>query len=151
MLQVTKKVEYSLIALSYMRLREGRPVSAREIAEHNSIPVSLTANLLKLLARRNLVVTRRGASGGYTLGRSMCEILLGDVMAAVEGQSYLTPCCRENGKSGCDLVASCSIKSSIVQLNRMLYDVFRDMTLDDFFRLGGAAAPGCGESAASGA
>lgn len=148
MLQVTKKIEYSLIALSYMRMREGRSISAREVAEHNGIPLSLTANLLKALARKGLVATRRGAAGGYTLGRDMQDIRLGEVFSAVEGTVDLTPCCRENGEAGCDLVANCAIKSSIMQLNQLLSDVFRNMSLEEFFQLGQFPSPVKGRASA---
>lgn len=136
MLQMTKKVEYGLIALVYLGRSGERSVSAREVAEQNDIPLSLTANVLKMLAKGNVVATRRGASGGYTLDRRLDEILLGDVMAAVEGPMTLTACCRENGHGGCDLVGSCSIKTSIVRLNQRLAAGIAQMNLRDFLELG---------------
>lgn len=137
MLQMTKKVEYGLIALVYLGRSGERSVSAREVAEQNDIPLSLTANVLKMLAKGNVVATRRGAAGGYTLDRRLDDILLGDVMVAVEGPMSLTSCCRENGQGGCELIGSCSIKSSIVRLNRRLTAGLAQMSLREFMDLGG--------------
>lgn len=136
MLQVTKKVEYGLIALSYMSLKDGQSVSAREIAEKNSIPVSLTANILKALARHNVVVTRRGATGGYALGKSMQEIRLGDVMRAVESPMHIAACCRETGGAGCEMDGFCTIKSSVANLNAQLMNAVASMSMEEFLSLG---------------
>lgn len=137
MLQMTKKIEYGLIALVYLGRNGDRSVSAREVAEQNDIPLSLTANVLKMLAKGNVVATRRGASGGYTLDRRLDEIRLGDIMAAVEGPMSLTSCCRENGEGGCELIGSCSIKTSIVRLNQKLSAGIAQMSLREFLELGG--------------
>ncbi len=140
MLQVTKKVEYGLIALSYIAGRSGEPVSAREIAEKNGIPPSLTANVLKLLSKGRVVHTRRGAAGGYTLQREASSIMLVEVVEAVEGGVHLSPCCRENGRAGCDLVGSCVIKQSMMRLNRRLMGVIGGVSLHEFIELGARSA-----------
>ncbi len=137
MFQVTRKVEYSLIALVYMHGKTGTPVSAREIAEHNAIPLSLTANILKSLARNGLIATRRGATGGYTLEQAVGKIRLGEVVSAVEGPMNLTPCCEARETGCCGLIGHCSIRSSMRMLNQQLVDFVRNMTLDEFIRLGG--------------
>lgn len=137
---MTKKVEYGLIALAYIGGNGGRPVSAREVAEKNAIPLSLTANVLKLLAKSRVVTTRRGAAGGYTLDRDLGAIRLQEVMSAVEGPVRLTPCCCDDGHAACDLAGSCSIQSSITRLNAMLVGNIAAMTLRDFLALGHAPA-----------
>jgi Rrf2 family protein len=134
---MTKKVEYGLIALAYIGDNGGRPVSAREVAEKNAIPLSLTANVLKLLAKGRVVATRRGASGGYTLDRDLGHIRLQDVMAAVEGPVRLTPCC-ENGRGDCELAGTCVIQPAIARLNALLVSNIAGLTLRDFLALGRA-------------
>jgi len=136
MLLVTKKVEYSLIALVHIDRKDGLAASAREIAEQNCIPVSLTANILKALARSGLVTTRRGATGGYTLERALDDIRLEQVMEAIEGPLRLTPCCRDLGESGCSLVGSCSIKSAMMALNNQLAALICGMSLRKFLDMG---------------
>jgi Rrf2 family protein len=136
MLQVTKKVEYGLIALAYMSQKVGLSVSAREIAEKNSIPVSLTANILKSLAKHQVVLTRRGVAGGYTLGKPVGEIKLGDVMRAVSSPMHIAACCRETGGAGCEMDGVCAIQSSILKLNAQLMDAVANMSMDEFLSLG---------------
>lgn len=133
---MTKKVEYGLIALAYIGGHRNRPVSAREVAEQNAIPLSITANVLKLLAKGRVLATRRGAAGGYTLGRELDDIRLQDVLSAVEGPVYLTPCCRGSGAASCDLEGSCAIQPSISRLNAMLLESIAGMSLRDFLALG---------------
>jgi Rrf2 family protein len=142
MLQITKKVEYGLIALVYIGRCDGRSVSAREVSEHNALPLSLTANVLKSLAKQGVLATRRGSSGGYTLERALKEITLKEVVAAVEGDMNLTSCCRQNGLGGCELIGSCSIKAAIVQLNSKLLGGLGSLSLDDLMAMShGPAKP----------
>jgi Rrf2 family protein len=139
MLQVTKKFEYGLIALLYMGAEPGRAVSAREIAQRNLIPTALTANVLKALAKGNLIATRRGVAGGYALERSLGDITIGDVVTALEGPAGLTQCCQDPERKNCELVATCSIRSSILQLNERLFGWMRAMSVEEFGKMGDGA------------
>ena len=71
-IQLTKRTEYGLIALVHLADaaltgRDGAFVSVREIAEHYPVPKRLLAEVLKDLARAELVESARGKDGGYTL------------------------------------------------------------------------------------
>jgi Rrf2 family transcriptional regulator, iron-sulfur cluster assembly transcription factor len=103
MLKFSKKVDYGLQAMLHMAgSTELGPVSAREIAAKHDIPLKLTAKLLQQLTRQGLCESRQGPSGGYLLTRPAEQILLGDVLTAIEGEQILT---RETGggEIQCDL------------------------------------------------
>ena len=51
MLQLTKRAEYGLIALSHLAARPGEFVSVREICERFPVPRRLVAEVLKELCR----------------------------------------------------------------------------------------------------
>ena len=69
MLQLTKRTEYGLIALTFLTQRQGTICSVREICEHYPVPRRLVAEVLKDLCHAGLVDSHRGAAGGYTLAR----------------------------------------------------------------------------------
>ena len=76
MLQLTKRTEYGLIALVHLMDQrdlashsEAVFVSAREIGERYPVPRRLLAEVLKDLARAELVDSARGSTGGYSLAR----------------------------------------------------------------------------------
>ena len=57
----------------------------REIAEVHEIPERYLVQILLQLKGAGLVVSTRGASGGYRLARPAEAISLGEVLAAVDG------------------------------------------------------------------
>ena len=68
MLKITRKVEYALIALRHLQAnKEGQLSSAKEIAETYGIPQELLAKILQRLAREDIIISVKGAAGGYKL------------------------------------------------------------------------------------
>ena len=62
-----------------------RPVKGETLAMAQQIPVKFLENILLDLRRGGLVVSQRGADGGYRLSRPAAEISLADVIRAVDG------------------------------------------------------------------
>ena len=87
-MQVPAKTDYALRAAAELAqaATEGTgPVKGEKISEAQGIPKKFMENILHDLKRAGLVRTRRGASGGYWLARPPEEIVLADVIRAVEG------------------------------------------------------------------
>ena len=75
MLKFSKKVDYGLILLSKLR-NEPSSASAREIAARYRLPLPMVANILKQLTSAGILVSTRGAQGGYELARDASRISL---------------------------------------------------------------------------
>ena len=87
MLQLTKRTEYGLIALTHLAHRAGSVASVREICDRYPVPRRLVAEVLKDLCHARLVESHRGAGGGYRLARSPEAISVGDVVEVVGVES----------------------------------------------------------------
>lgn len=137
MLQLTKRTEYGLIALTHLAARaEGGIVSVREICDAYPVPRRLVAEVLKDLCHARLVDSHRGASGGYSLARSAETISVGDVVAALEGQPSLTSCASLGLAAGsaCGVEHVCPIRSPIETLRHELWRLLNRTTLRDLAR-----------------
>jgi len=66
---------------------DGVPVQIRLISERHNIPSRFLVQILLQLKGAGIVTSTRGASGGYQLGRSPCQISLLQIIEAVEGGS----------------------------------------------------------------
>ncbi|MEO1236376.1 MAG: Rrf2 family transcriptional regulator [Planctomycetota bacterium] len=139
MLQLTRKTEYALIALSHLgrrRLAEEGPASARSIAEAYRLPLPLLMNILKELAQAGLLTSTRGATGGYVLAAEPAEVSLLQVVHAIEGPVKLTPCCHDEdtlpivGQS-CSVEENCPIQGPIRALHRRILGFVADVTLEE--------------------
>jgi len=60
-------------------------VQTRSVAAEEEIPAKFLEGILLSLKRAGFVSSRRGNEGGYALSRSPDEILLGEVMRALDG------------------------------------------------------------------
>lgn len=84
-MRTTAKADYAVRAAVELAASRDGPVSAERIAEAQAIPVNFLENILLDLRRAGIVESRRGAAGGYLLARPADEIVVADVVRAVEG------------------------------------------------------------------
>jgi Rrf2 family protein len=85
---ISAKTEYACIAVLELAARRasGEPVRIRDIAEAHGVPSRFLVQILLQLKSAGLVVSVRGAAGGYQLARDPEEITLLDVMNTVDAQ-----------------------------------------------------------------
>ena len=88
------------------------PQSIKSIATRQAIPEAYLEQLIAVLRREKLVLSNRGAQGGYRLAQSPEEITVGDVLRALEGGLNLVECLDEEDACG----KSCACPSRIVWL-----------------------------------
>ena len=130
MLALTKKTDYALIALSALARRPDGLSSAREIAERYSVPLALLTNVLKNLARAGIVISERGACGGYRLARDAASINLHELITAIEGPFQFVQCVSEEEEgAGCELESSCPIRTPAHRIRGRLKQLLEEVTL----------------------
>ena len=85
-MRVSAKSDYALRALIEMAGREdGRAVSAEELGRLQDIPHGFLQAILADLRRAGVVMSQRGQSGGWRMGRPAAEVSVADVIRAVDG------------------------------------------------------------------
>ncbi|HEY9887947.1 MAG TPA: RrF2 family transcriptional regulator [Candidatus Obscuribacterales bacterium] len=83
-MKLTKRGHYSVKALLDLSLQAaGQLTSVSAIAQRQNLPAPYLEKLLIELRRANLVVSGRGAQGGYRLAKPPADISLGEILAAV--------------------------------------------------------------------
>jgi Rrf2 family protein len=87
-MKLSAKTEYACLAMLELAAHWGaaEPLRIRDIAEPHGIPARFLVQILLQLKGAGLVVSTRGASGGYQLARSPEAISLGEVLAVIDGQ-----------------------------------------------------------------
>jgi len=82
----TTKAEYGVRMLIQLgRQGTGHPVSLKAIAEAENLPLAYCERIAALLKKHGLVVSTRGAHGGYVLGKPAEEITMDMAVLALEG------------------------------------------------------------------
>lgn len=83
-MRVSAKVDYALRAMLELAAAGGL-VKGEQLATAQGIPQKFLEAILVDLRHAELVASRRGVEGGYTLGKPAEQVSLADVIRAVEG------------------------------------------------------------------
>ena len=84
-MRVSAKADYAIRAVTELAASPPGAVKGERIAQAQEIPVKFLENILADLRNAGIVMSRRGAEGGYWLARNADDISLADVIRAVEG------------------------------------------------------------------
>ena len=89
----SRRCEYALQAVLYLALKpEGEKISAQEIAGRLGIPYHFLSKIFQDLARKGMLVSLKGPSGGFGLGMPAEEITLYHIVEAIDGSSLAKDC-----------------------------------------------------------
>src|SRR5882762_6562748 len=72
------------------------PVSLGAVAEAENLPLSYLEHLVARLRKAGLVVSQRGAHGGYRIARAASEIDMLEIVQALEGQIAPMECFHDD-------------------------------------------------------
>ena len=105
--------------------------TARELALSYNIPPELMGKVLQKLARHNLIQSLQGVNGGYRLIRSIDQVKVSEVMAAVEGPLKIVNCLQLRERPACHQHFQCTIKNPMGVIQNKLENLFNELTLQD--------------------
>jgi FeS assembly SUF system regulator len=130
MFKLSKLTDYAVVVL--VRLgRDDTVQTSPGIAAAIGLPEPTVAKVLKTLAGTGLVVSQRGARGGYRLARPLAEIQVAAVIAAIDGPIALTACV-DNGS--CESHGLCPMHGRWDPVNDAIEAALRGITLADMDR-----------------
>lgn len=132
MLRLSKLTDYGTVIMSYMARQPDAVFSVAEVAAFVGVTSATASKILKTLARRDLVQSRRGARGGYVLSRPPGQISIAEVIDALEGPLGLTECSVAAGL--CAQEQRCRIRGQWQRINQVIRDTLDKVTLSDMNR-----------------
>ncbi len=84
-MEISARAEYAVRALAELANAGGGPLTVADVAAAQDIPTRFLQNILLQLRQRSLVLSQRGAEGGYRLARPASAITLADILRAIDG------------------------------------------------------------------
>jgi FeS assembly SUF system regulator len=127
MLRISKLTDYGIVLLAHFAEHPGATVNARELAQSTGLPFPAVGKVLKLLAAEDLLVSHRGAKGGYTLARPPEEISVVEIIEALEGPIALMECSA--GPGHCQKEATCRIRDPWQTIHAAIRSTLSSVTL----------------------
>ena len=130
MIRLSRLSDYGIVLMAHLAgMRGAGPHAAREVATSAGLPLPVASKLMKALAREGLLVSHRGAKGGYSLARSPAHITAAQMIAALEGPIGLTECTLHPG--ACLQESSCHVREPWQRINAEVRGALARVTLAD--------------------
>ena len=130
MFRLNRLTDYAVVVMIQMTQHPNNVHTAPQIASDTGIPLPTVAKLLNALARESLVLSHRGAAGGYTLGRPAEKVSVAEIIQAMEGPIALTACVEGSGNH-CDVECLCPMAGNWNRVNQAIHDALSQVTLAD--------------------
>jgi Rrf2 family protein len=113
-MQINRSTDYAVRVMIHLALLPpGERANREKLAGLAEVPAEFLGKVLQTLARAGLLLSRRGAEGGFELARAASRITMLDVVEALEGTLHLNECLT--GENQCGRAWWCSA-----------HDVWRD-------------------------
>jgi Rrf2 family protein len=131
MLQLSKKVEYGLIALRHMAMNPiGQVFTAKEIAATYAIPYELLAKVLQKLTKAGTIVSTQGMHGGYSLAQKPDKIQVSQIINIIEEEKPTIAECYADGGENCSIFDACTIRKPLGKMQHNLNVLLENTTLE---------------------
>lgn len=128
MLRMGRLTDYGIVLMSYMAMEPNRLHNAVEVAASTNLRQPTVSKLLRLLARKGLLASHRGAKGGYSLAFAPERISLGRIIRALEGPVSMTVCTAD-GEQDCVHEPVCPVRSHWQRINLAILHALDHVTL----------------------
>lgn len=108
------------------------PLALSGIAQDSAVPAAYLEQLLGTLRRSGLVVSTRGAHGGYALARAPRDILIGEIYRVLEGPVAPMECVSEvEPEEQCPLIDGCATRVVWLKVRDSIVEALDSTTLAD--------------------
>jgi Rrf2 family protein len=140
---LSQKARYALRALVELARAEAEgQLTSAEIAARADAPRKFLEAILLELARRGLVVSRRGKFGGYILGRPAAQISFAEVIRVIDGPLALAPCVSRTAFRkcpDCPSLKDCTLRGALLKARDATAAILESYSLADAAREVGSA------------
>ena len=93
MIGISTKTIYAMAAIHQLGLlKENERLNIKELATRANAPDKFLGQILLELKKANILNSTKGANGGYSLGKSLKEITLKDIMKTLENNAFEEIC-----------------------------------------------------------
>ncbi len=127
MLRMGKLTDYATVVLASLAQDPSRHRAAAELAESTRLKLPTVSKVLKGLQRAGMVISSRGAQGGYRLARSPGEITAAQILDVFEGPIAITEC--SGASSRCGIERQCRVGGVWQRVNSAIRRALDDVTL----------------------
>ncbi len=141
MIRLTKLTDYGIVLMTHVACAPAGCVhNVSDLSRRSHLPPATVSKILKALVRGGLLISHRGAKGGYRLAREPHTISLADILQAMGGPISITECGTEPMGS-CDYSVCCPVRVNLQRVNHEVLGILESVSLAHMTRsIGGEIA-----------
>lgn len=129
-MRLTAHTDYALRVVIYLGLQPGRLATISEIAGQYGVSRNHLMKIVNELGKADFVETVRGKNGGIRLRRAPGDIVVGDIVRAMEDALNVVECFKP-GASPCQIAPACVLKGVMHEALESFLAVLDGYTLAD--------------------
>jgi Rrf2 family protein len=126
----SRSAEYAIRAFVHLaQVPDGRYAMVKQIAAEEEIPAHFLAKILQQLARKGMLRSSKGPTGGFSLRVPPDEVRLLDIVEALDGLAEYEKCA--SGLAECNDDMPCPLHDSWKALRSRIMDYLERNTIAD--------------------
>jgi Rrf2 family protein len=131
-MRVSAKEQHGLRAMAEFAARYGRgPVPLGEVAAALGVSLDYLEQIVPAIRDAGLLISTRGAHGGYELAHPPAEITVGRVLQALDGEILPIRCLSGEEDLPCDHSPTCAARTVWATVYQRVVETLDGMTLAD--------------------
>jgi Rrf2 family transcriptional regulator, iron-sulfur cluster assembly transcription factor len=128
----SRSAEYAIRAfVNLSQVPEGKYAMVKNIAKDEGIPTHFLAKILQQLARKGLLRSSKGPTGGFHLRQKPEEVSLMDIVSALDGLGDYEKCA--SGLAECNDDMPCGMHDSWNALRSRIIDYLKHTSIADIY------------------
>lgn len=133
-LKLSSKTRYGVRLMISLAEKFGEgPIMLKDIALEQGISEKYLSLIVMPLRSADMVLSTRGAHGGYVLARPPSEITLKNVVETLEGETFLVQCVKD--ADACPRVPTCPTRDVWSILTKTISGTLEGITLEQLVRM----------------
>ena len=131
---LSQKARYALRALVELASDPSGQATATVLAARADAPKKFLEAILLELARNNILTSRRGKFGGYTLAKPATAISFAEIIRVIDGPLALAPCVSRMAFKKCEAfpdLKTCRLRQALLRARDATAAVLEQYSLAD--------------------
>lgn len=129
MLRLSRLADYGVMVMAHIAAEPGGVHNASDAAIATGLPGPTVAKIMAKLGRAGLLISHRGAHGGYRLAAAPDQVSVAAIVTALDGPIALTQCSDHHTPSACDRENLCVSRRGINRINTAIRNALEGVTL----------------------
>ncbi|MBO8131988.1 MAG: Rrf2 family transcriptional regulator [Candidatus Marinimicrobia bacterium] len=128
-MKITTKIRYAIRLLIFLAQRKGKVVFLKDVSEKENISFKYLEQIIPYLKNSGLILSKRGAKGGYILAKKPSQITIKEIVQSIEGPIAIVECVTS--PEYCNRRNNCAPNKLWKKLNEQISDTLETITLED--------------------